>query len=62
MKNKTIESRAKSKDDNKIVIEGKIPRMGHQEHYTGTGVHHDKRTKRNRTRASQRRLAIKEYA
>lgn len=33
---------------------------GHQAHKSGTGVHKDKRTKRNRTRGDQRRKAIQE--
>ena len=33
---------------------------GHQDHITGTGVHKDKRTKRNRTRSNQQRRAIKD--
>lgn len=34
--------------------------MGHQSHITGTGVHGDRRTKRQRTRSVQRRKAILE--
>ncbi len=33
---------------------------GHQPHVTGTGVHKDKRLKRQRTRSAQRRKAIEE--
>jgi len=32
--------------------------MGHQPHYSGTGVHHDKRTRRCRTRAAIRQRAV----
>lgn len=35
--------------------------IGHQPHVTGTGVHKDKRTKRNRTRSDQKRRILKEY-
>lgn len=50
--------------DNKIRIKiavNKVP-IGHQPHQTGTGVHQDKRTQRQRTRAAQRRLAIREWS
>lgn len=44
----------------KIKVEPwKIP-AGHQAHVTGTGVHGDKRTKRNRTRSDQKRNALKD--
>jgi len=36
--------------------------IGHQPHVTGTGVHKDKRTKRDRTRSDQRRNWKKEWA
>jgi len=42
------------------VADIKVAR-GHQAHITGTGVHHDKRTKRNRTRGNQNRAAIREW-
>lgn len=35
--------------------------LGHQGHITGTGVHHDKRTKRNRTRSAQKQQSLSEY-
>jgi hypothetical protein len=35
--------------------------LGHQGHVTGTGVHLDKRTKRNRTRSAQTKQALNEY-
>ena len=35
--------------------------IGHQPHVTGTGVHKDKRTKRNRTRSDQKRRIMREY-
>tara|TARA_B100000941_G_C28502196_1_gene555052 strand:- start:711 stop:875 length:165 start_codon:yes stop_codon:yes gene_type:complete len=35
---------------------------GHQAHISGAGVHKDKRTKRCRTRAAQKRAAIKLYS
>jgi len=50
-------------EQNRIVIKidpTKVAR-GHQAHITGTGVHHDKRTKRNRTRGNQNRAAIREW-
>lgn len=50
-------------DTNRIVIKidpTKVAR-GHQAHVTGAGVHHDKRTKRNRTRGNQRRAALREW-
>ena len=34
---------------------------GHSSHITGTGVHGDKRTKRERTRSSQKRKTFKEW-
>lgn len=34
--------------------------MGHQSHITGTGVHGDRRTKRQRTRSAVRRKAVLE--
>lgn len=46
----------------KIIIkvdETKVS-TGHKPHVTGTGAHKDKRTKRNRTRADQKRNSIKE--
>ena len=33
---------------------------GHQPHKSGTGVHKDRRTKRNRTRSAQIRSAMKD--
>ncbi len=35
--------------------------IGHQPHISGTGVHGDRRTKRHRTRAAQRRRAVGEW-
>lgn len=35
--------------------------IGHQPHLSGTGVHGDRRTKRHRTRAAQRRKAVGEW-
>ena len=35
--------------------------LGHQAHITGTGVHGDRRTKRQRTRSANRRKAILEH-
>lgn len=47
----------------KIVIKANSFKVaiGHQPHTTGTGVHGDKRTKRNRTRSDQRRAAVGEW-
>jgi hypothetical protein len=44
----------------KIKIEIKEVPKGHTEHTTGSGVHKDKRTKRNRTRSDNKRNDIKE--
>lgn len=41
------------KADRKVV-------MGHQSHITGTGVHGDRRTKRQRTRSAVHRKAVLE--
>lgn len=35
--------------------------MGHRPHTTGSGAHLDRRTKRNRTRAAQKRNHIGEW-
>jgi len=47
----------------KIVIKANSFKVaiGHQSHLTGTGIHGDKRTKRNRTRSDQRRAAVGEW-
>jgi len=37
-----------------------VGRVGHQKHITGTGVHQDKRKKRQRTRAAQKKEALDE--
>ena len=34
---------------------------GHRPHRGGAGKHHDRRTKRNRTRAAKKRNAIREW-
>jgi hypothetical protein len=45
----------------KIVIKASYKvAAGHQPHFTGTGVHQDKRTRRNRTRGDRKRVAIRE--
>ena len=43
-----------------IIKIGKVA-IGHQSHITGTGAH-DLRPKRQRTRGSQLRAAMKEYS
>ena len=47
----------------KIIIKANSFKVstGHRPHITGTGVHGDKRTKRNRTRHNQRRAALGEW-
>lgn len=42
----------------KLVIPVTKVAMGHQQHTTGSGIHHDKRLKRVRTR-SQQKLVVK---
>jgi len=52
----------KKKDDMRIVIvvdPSKVSR-GHAAHRGGAGTHHDRRTKRLRTRTAQRRAALAE--
>jgi hypothetical protein len=48
----------------KIVIKAADlkPALGHQSHASGSGVHQDRRTKRNRTRHDVRRKAILEQS
>ena len=47
----------------KIVIKAcdVKPAYGHQSHVSGTGVHKDKRTKRERTRGAKIRKALGEW-
>ena len=47
----------------KIIIKAKDIKTaaGHRQHFTGTGVHRDKRLKRCHTRSNQRRKAIQEW-
>lgn len=47
----------------KIIISIKVSDVpiGHTPHKSGTGVHKDKRTKRNRTRKNQREKHIREF-
>ena len=61
MSNKTSQPVVMPKrESNKLIIKiGKIA-IGHQSHISGTGVHGDSRTKRQRTRSEQNRTAIKE--
>lgn len=59
----TNSKRGKNKKKTTIKIDVKPPwkvAMGHQPHTTGSGIHKDRRTKRKRTRGSQRRWAIKD--
>jgi len=54
-------ARKKVKKLKKKVIKVKAPlvgRAGHPKHITGTGVHKDKRKKRQRTRDAQKRKAL----
>jgi len=37
-----------------------VGRAGHQKHISGTGVHRDKRMKRQRTRAAQKKQALRD--
>lgn len=53
--------KVESKKNNDImVIRVTKVAMGHQPHFTGTGVHADKRTKRQRTRRAQLQAALKD--
>ena len=47
----------------KIIIKGSDlkPSYGHQGHTTGSGIHKDKRKKRNRTRGAQKRKSVGEW-
>lgn len=48
----------RSKPTEKLVIKAGKPIIGHQPHITGTGIHKDRRTKRQRTRQAKTRQAI----
>ena len=52
----------KKVESNRLIISiGHKVAAGHQPHITGTGVHKDKRTKRNRTRSDRKRTSINEW-
>jgi hypothetical protein len=45
----------------KIKIKPWEVRIGHQPHISGTGVREDRRTRRERTRNTQNKKAIREF-
>lgn len=47
--------------NSKMVIKIDKVAYGHRSHFTGTGVHSDKRTKRLRTRSQRNSNAIREW-
>lgn len=57
---KTVTMPKRKKNGFTITIDqGKVSR-GHQPHRSGSGIHADRRTGRNRTRSAQRRAALSE--
>jgi hypothetical protein len=49
-----------------MIIKGKVDitriPTGHKQHMSGSGVHNDRRNRRNNTRSSQVRKALKDFS
>jgi hypothetical protein len=43
-----------------VIVLKLASRLGHTPHRSGSGIHQDRRTKRNRTRATQKEKACQE--